>query len=581
MASARNNEDIRYEPEERCPPLVSLGIGFQGVMLILAPTVVVVAIVFRAGGQTADHVAWAVFSALIICGAVTALQAWRFGRLGTGHVLITGTSGIFIAICITALNEVGPAAMASLILISSLAQFALAVWLPVVRRVVTPVVSGTVVMLIASTVVPIAFGLIDDVPEDTPGFASPVTAAVTLAVAVALALRASGAWRLWAPLIGIVLGCSVGAGLGLYEIEQVIEAPWVGVPHGGWTGFEVTPSAEFWALLPVFLIASVILAINSISDGIIIQSGSRRAPRATDFRLVQGALNANGLGVLLSGVAGTMPPQGYAAASTSLVSLTGVAARTAGYAIGGIFLVLAFLPKLTAFLLAIPGPVVGAYIILVMGLLFVAGIRTFMREGIDIRAATIIGVAFWMGVGAQNELIYPDQLSGPLRILFTSGIAVGAIAAVLMTLFFELTSPRRRRLEVKLDASELPKIDRFLRQVSSRIGWNHASTERLCAAGEETLASLVQPEEDVVLKDAPRLIIQVQPGDGIVEMEFMAVFEEENLGDRLAFLSQQPEGLEEEEVSFRLLRHYAAAVRHQKYHGIDIVRVQVEGSHSH
>ena len=343
----------------------------------------------------------------------------------------------------------------------------------------------------------------------------------------------------------------------------------------------MTLSSEFWALLPVFAIASTILAINSISDGIIIQAGSRRTPRATDFRLVQGALNANGLGVLLSGVAGTMPPQGYAAASTALVGLTGVAARTVGYAIGTIFLVLAFLPKLMAFLLAIPGPVVGAYIILVMGLLFVAGIRTFIRDGIDIRAATIIGVAFWMGVGAQNELIYPDHLTGPLRILFTSGIAVGAIAAVLMTLFFEITSPRRRRLEVKLDASELPRIDRFLRQVASRISWNHASTERLCAAGEETLASLLQPAEDVDTEDAPRLIIQVQPSDGMVEMEFMAVFEEENLGDRLAFLSQQPEGLEEEEVSFRLLRHYASAVRHQKYHGIDIVRVQVEGSHSH
>ena len=579
--AARTNEDIRYEPEERCPPLVALGIGLQGVMLNLAPIVVMVAIVFRAGGLSGDEVAWAAFSALIVCGALTALQACRFGRVGTGHILICGTSGLFIAICITALNEVGPAGMASLIVISSLAQFALAVWLPLVRRVITPVVAGTVVMLIASTVVSVGFDQIDNVPEGTPGYAAPVTAAVTLVVAVTLALRATGAWRLWAPLIGIVLGCSVGAGLGLYEIEQAMEAPWIGVPYGGWAGFDVTPSPEFWALLPVFLIGSIILGINGISDGIIIQAGCRRVPKATDFRLVQGSLNANGLGMLLGGVAGTMPPQGYAASSTSLVGLTGVASRTVGYAIGGIYIALAFLPKLTALLLAIPGPVVGAFIILIMGLLFVAGIRTFIRDGIDIRAATIIGVAFWMGVGAQNELIYPEQLTGPLRILGTSGIAVGAVSAILMTLFFEVTSPRRRRLEVKLDASELPKIDRFLRQLASRIGWNHASTERLCAAGEETLSSLLQPAEDMGLEDAPRLIIEAQPGDGVVELEFMAVFEEENLGDRLAFLGQQPEALEEEEISFRLLRHYVSSVRHQKYHGIDIVRIQVEGSHAH
>ena len=236
------------------------------------------------------------------------------------------------------------------------------------------------------------------------------------------------------------------------------------------------------------------------------------------------------------------------------------------------------MPKLTAFLLAVPGPVVGVYIIILMGLLFVAGMRTVFRDGVDIRSATIVGVAFWVGVGAQNQVIFPDQLSGAWHVLLTSGMTVGAFAAILMTLFFELTSPRRRRLEVRLDPSELPKIDGFLRQLASRVSWNNASTERLRAAGEETLSSLLQPGDDLRPDTAPRLIIVARPAGRLVEMEFMAVFEEENLEDRLAYLSQQPEALEEEEISFRLLRHYASSVRHQKYHGVDIVRVQVEGS---
>ena len=58
-------------------------------------------------------------------------------------------------------------------------------------------------------------------------------------------------------------------------------------------------------------------------------------------------------------------------------------------------------------------------------------------------------------------------------------------------------------------------------------------------------------------------------------MEFLAVFEEENLEDRLAYLEEQTETLDDRELSFRLLRHYASSVRHQKYHGLDIVTVQV------
>ena len=48
--------------------------------------------------------------------------------------------------------------------------------------------------------------------------------------------------------------------------------------------------------------------------------------------------------------------------------------------------------------------------------------------------------------------------------------------------------------------------------------------------------------------------------------------------DRLAYLTEEAEGLEEGEISLRLLRQYASSVHHQKYYGLDIVTVQVKGS---
>jgi hypothetical protein len=36
--------------------------------------------------------------------------------------------------------------------------------------------------------------------------------------------------------------------------------------------------------------------------------------------------------------------------------------------------------------------------------------------------------------------------------------------------------------------------------------------------------------------------------------------------------------MDEHEISFRLLRHYASSVRHQKYHDLDIVTVRVESA---
>ena len=74
------------------------------------------------------------------------------------------------------------------------------------------------------------------------------------------------------------------------------------------------------------------------------------------------------------------------------------------------------------------------------------------------------------------------------------------------------------------------------------------------------------------------MILFARPNNGTIEIEFLAVFEEENIEDQLAYLSEQVEVPEESEISFRLLRHYASSVRHRKYHGIDIITVQVDGS---
>ena len=51
MGKARVNRRIRYEPDDRCPPLVTLGVAMQGVVLVLANTVLMVTIVVRAAGE--------------------------------------------------------------------------------------------------------------------------------------------------------------------------------------------------------------------------------------------------------------------------------------------------------------------------------------------------------------------------------------------------------------------------------------------------------------------------------------------------------------------------------------------------
>ena len=224
----RSGDRIRYEPDEPCRFLEAIGVGIQGIIIGLAPTVLIVAVTAVAAGQDDRYLSWAVFAALIISGLATVLQAARIGRLGGGHVLIMGASPNFIAVSVLAIESGGAAMLASLIVLSSLFYLAVAAWLPQLRRIITPVVSGTVLMLIAAMILPIAFDRLKEVPEGASTAAGPTVAAVTLAVSTVLMLRGSAAWRPWSLLIGIAAGCASAAPLGIYEFDRLIAAPWVG-----------------------------------------------------------------------------------------------------------------------------------------------------------------------------------------------------------------------------------------------------------------------------------------------------------------------------------------------------------------
>ena len=578
MATRNVEQPIRFEPEEPCPPSIALVVGFQGAALVLAPTVLNVAIAIRSSGLDDTYLSWGVFAAMLICAGITALQALQLWRFGAGHVVLAWPAAMFIAIMVSAVTRSGIETFATLMIACSLIQVALAWWLPTLRRIITPVVSGTVTMLIAVSVLPIAFDSIQDLPADTPAIAGPAIAGVTLLVSVIATLRARGRWRIVAPFISILAGCIVAAGFGALDGEHLRSSGWVGIPELPPLGLDFTPDKQFWALLPTFAILTLVLGIKTISDGVVIQQGSRRRPRAIDFRQIQGMVSVNGIGMFLAGIAGTLPTMANSSYSLSLINLTGVAARRVGFGVAIVTVTLALFTKFTALLLTIPGPVLGAYLMLAMGILFVSGCQTILRNGLDPQRMLVVALACALGLGLDGHPITTDLFGDELGALLGNGVMIGAVVAIGMTLLLEAMSTRRSRLDVTLDMASLPELHEFLDQLANRLGWNEASTLRLRSAGEETLASLLLQEDNIESSNSPRLIVAARPQDTMVELEFIATTRQENIEDQLAFLTDEEAVPTVDDLSLRLLRYHTSAVRHQKYQGVDIVTVQVDGS---
>ena len=136
---------------------------------------------------------------------------------------------------------------------------------------------------------------------------------------------------------------------------------------------------SFWALLPAFLFVALVGSTKSIALVVSAQRVAKRRSQAVNYRAVQRAVAAEGVGNLFAGLAGTMPNTPHAGA-VAAVEITGVAARSTAFAAGLVLLTLAFLPKALAIILAIPAPVVAAAITVVMATLFAVGLREVVRS---------------------------------------------------------------------------------------------------------------------------------------------------------------------------------------------------------
>ena len=570
---------IRYEPDDRPPLPITIGLGLQYAMIAVAGVVLTPAIMVSAAGGSDAYLSWAVCSALLISGLTTAIQARRVGRIGAGYILLMGTSSAFLAICIAALERGGPGLLASLIIAAALVQFALAAKMSLLRRIFTPTVAGTVLMLIPVDVGPVIVRKLTDVPEGASPAAAPVVAAVTLLVTLGFALRSYGTWRVWAPALGIVAGCLVGGlGFGIYDTSAVAAAAWVGLPELAYPGLDLSFGPVFWALLPAFLLVTLVGAMDTLGDAIAIQRVSWRKPRAIDFRSIQGAMNADAVGNLLSGIAGTVPNT-TSTSSIAVAELTGVTARSVGVCVGVIFAVVAVLPKFVAAVIAIPGPAVGAYYVLALALLFIFGVKIIMQDGLDSRRSIVVGMAYWTGLAFKSGWIFPEYFQGPWSDLLGNAMTVGGVTVIFLSLAAEFGRKRRVRLRTALNEKAFEEVDGVLTRLAAGRSWDERVVRQLRAVGEETLHVLLR---DGGSAGRDRRLLLVATGDRTgAELEFIAATEETNLEDQMAMLAEGGANTpSEEELPLRLLRHYASSVRHQQYHDTDVVAVRVDASPS-
>ena len=159
--SPRNGELI-YGLEDRPRPLVAILAALQHLLAIIVPIVTPGLLICQALGVSARDTNLIVSMSLVISGIATFVQCRRFGPLGAGLLVVQGTSFNFVGPLIAGgalmVKQGTPvegvmAAIFGVVIAGSFVEIGISRILPFVKKLITPLVTGIVVLMIGLTLI--------------------------------------------------------------------------------------------------------------------------------------------------------------------------------------------------------------------------------------------------------------------------------------------------------------------------------------------------------------------------------------------------------------------------------------------
>ena len=425
---------VRYRLNDAMPWPQAVLIAFQHLLAMFVGTITPATIVSNALHLPFADRAYLINMSLVASGIGTLLQVMSFRGFGSGLLSITGTSFAFITPIILAARTGGLSLAFGMSLSMALVPLVLAPFLPRLQRVFSPVVAGTVVLLIGLLLIPTSmFGIQTPLPGSHAPYMGLLAAGVVLALIVGLnALHLS-----WAKLSAALLAL-----LGGYLLCLLVGG--VRAPDAGGAWFALPQPLKYGLSFdPGFIVpfgfCYLITAIETLGD---LTASSELSGEPTSgpvyWRRVRGGVFADGVNCIVAALLNCFPSTTFAQ-NNGVIQMTGVASRRVGYLCGVMLMVFGVLPGLGRWLASIPAPVTGGLTLVLFGLIAAAGIRILTRARMGNREFLIVAIALGVGLGVELHPEALQPLPQSLQVIFSSGISTGGLLALALNLILPRT----------------------------------------------------------------------------------------------------------------------------------------------
>ena len=532
-------------PVDQVPPFGKLTIlGIQHVLAFYAGAVVVPLVIVNQLGLDNETLIHLINADLLTCGIATIIQSAGIGRfIGVKLPLIQGVTFTAVSPLIAigaaatppgADPKTGLATMYGSIIAVGLLVFLVAPIFAKFLRFFPPVVTGTLLTVMGTTLLSVSADDIlrwtDNAPADTKAALTVESLAYaigTIVIIVLIQRLFKGFMGTLSVLLGLVIMTGVAFAMGKTDLTGVGKASWVAVTHPFFFGLPQFSITAIIAMIIVMAVTAVETTGDVFATGEVV--GKRIAPRD-----VANALRADGLSTLLGGVLNSFPYTCFAQ-NVGLVRLTRVKSRWVVTAAGVFMIILGLLPKAAAIVAAIPSPVIGGASLAMFANVAVVGIQTLAKVDLrDNRNAVIVSTSISLAllVTFRKEDILTAMPSW-LQIIFGSGVTIGSLTAIILNiLFFHIgrqASPDVAVVDgkkINLDDVNAMDRDQFVATFSSMFSahtwpveraWESrpfASVSDLRSSFENAVLAATQQEAEELIASYSDIVSLVLDGQG-------------------------------------------------------------------
>ena len=414
--------------------------GIQHIFAAFGGIIVVPLVIASALGLDAKTTTTLISATILASGLATIIQAKGVGKVGSRVACIMGTDFTFVSPSISVGSVLGLPGIIGATILGAFLEIILSFFIKPLMKFFPPLVTGIVVCLIGLTLLPVAIDWAagGSGAADYGDLKNIGIAAFVLVITLILNRYGKGIVSSASILIGMVIGYIVCIPLGMVDFNEVKEASWISIPRI----FEYGVTFDFKALI-AFLPAYFVTTIETV--GCLKAVGESSNIEMKEDKIGAGVL-ADGVGSIIGGVVGSFPNTSFSQ-NVGVISLTKVASKYVAVMAGIILVTLGFLPKIAALVTQIPQPVLGGVGIVMFGTVAAAGIKTLSKVKLTERSLLIIAISIGLGLGVTFRPDFIAKLPEGIKMVFSSGISLGTIAALVLNLVLKEDKVSEDKLE--------------------------------------------------------------------------------------------------------------------------------------